>query len=107
MFGTVARMRPKAGHIDELMKMNDEWEREHAPNIDGFVASYVMQIERNPEELFLVAIFEDREAYFANANRPEQDRWFQKVREHLESDPTWEDGEVIYSMIGSRPEPTV
>ena len=41
----------------------------------------------------MIAMFEDKEAYFANANDPEQDRWYQRFRERLEVDPVWEDGE--------------
>lgn len=107
MFATVARMRPKSGHLEEIINLNAEWEREHAPNVDGFVTAYIMELEKNPDELLLVAIFEDRESFVANANRPEQDQWFQKVRQHLESDPVWEDGAVIYPPVGAKPEPTI
>jgi quinol monooxygenase YgiN len=107
MFGTVARMHPKSGHLKAILDLSVVWEQEHAPNIDGFVASYVMELEQNADEVLLVAIFEDRTSYMANAQRPEQDQWFQKVREHLEGDPVWEDGQIIYSLTGSKPEPTV
>jgi hypothetical protein len=41
MYGTVARIRPKPGQMDEMTRLNQTWEREHAPNIGGFVASYL------------------------------------------------------------------
>ena len=34
---------------------------------------------------------------FANADDPEQDKWYQEMRQHLEADPAWHDGEIIYS----------
>ena len=34
-----------------------------------------------------VAVFEDKEAYLANGNDPEQDAWFRKLRTLLQSDP--------------------
>jgi heme-degrading monooxygenase HmoA len=93
--------------MDEITRLNQTWEREHAPNIDGFVASYLIQPDRKTDECILIALFEDRETYEANAGSPEQDRWYRQMRELLEDDPAWEDGEVIYSTTGAKPEPTV
>lgn len=107
MYGTVAKMRVKQGTAEDVRSMTERWGREQAPNVDGFVASYVFQADQDPNECWLVAIFEDRDSYVANAGRPEQDQWYRQMREHLEDDPEWHDGEVIYSLLGSRPEPTV
>ena len=103
MYGTIARMRPKSGHLDEILKSAGVWEQDHAPRVDGFVASYVFQPDSDPDEVRLVVIFEDKERYEANASRPDQDRWYAVLREHLEDDPVWEDGSIIYTMTGSRP----
>ena len=35
----------------------------------------------------------------ANANNPEQSQWFNKLRELLEADPEWEDGEYLAGGI--------
>jgi quinol monooxygenase YgiN len=107
MYGSIARMRVKPGAIDEIIGASKEWERTHGMNIDGFVASYVYQMDQDSNECWLVAIFEDRESYRANAERPEQDEWYQTMRAYLEEDPEWHDGEVIHSIIGAKPEPTI
>ena len=46
----------------------------------------------------MVGLFEDKEAFISNANEPEQDRWFRRVMEHLESEHRWNDGEVYESL---------
>lgn len=107
MYGTVAQMKLKQGRMDEIQALTERWGQEHGPNAEGFVASYVFQMDSNQDECWLVAIFEDRETYISNANRPEQDDWYQQMREHLAEDPVWHDGEIIYSLLGARPEPTV
>ena len=48
-----------------------------------------------PDEFVLAVAFEDKASYTANADDPEQHAWFMKVRELLESDPEWEDGEYV------------
>jgi quinol monooxygenase YgiN len=95
MYGTVARLQPKEDHERAVIQMLDEWGREHRPRVDGDVASYLLRSERRPGELLLVAVFPDRDAYQTNAAAPEQDQWYQRLREHLDQDPIWEDGEVI------------
>jgi quinol monooxygenase YgiN len=94
MYGTVARMRPKAGHEQALIDFSREWNRERKPKVKGAVGAYVLRPDNKPNELILMAIFEDRQTYRANADDPEQDRWYRRMREHLEADPAWEDGEI-------------
>ncbi len=100
MYGTVARMHVKAGHHEQLQKLNDEWTQGRGGQVAGYVASYVFRPDTRPDELVLVAIFQDRESYRANAEDPEQDQWYRQIRQHLQADPEWTDGEVIFA--GSR-----
>ena len=100
MYGTVARMRVKSGHELQLQALNDEWTQGRGRQVEGFVASYVLRPDERPDELILVAIFRDRDSYRANASDPEQDRWYRQMREHLESDPEWTDGELIFASTG-------
>lgn len=107
MYGTVAQLRLKPGKLDEAMKMAEEWEREHGQKIDGFVQALIFQMDDNPNEVWMVDIFENRETYHANASRPEQDEWFQRMRSHLAEEPVWHDGEIIYTGSRTKPEPAV
>ena len=94
MYGTIARMRPKAGHEQEVLNLMEQWNRERKPSVQGAVGGYMLRPDRDPREVVLLALFESRETYRANADDPEQDRWYRGLREHLEADPTWEDGEI-------------
>ena len=94
MYGTVARMRPKPGHEQALIELNEEWQRERKPKVKGAVGAYVLRPDNKPDEMILMAVFEDRQTYRANADDPEQDRWFRRLRENLQADPEWEDGEI-------------
>jgi quinol monooxygenase YgiN len=103
MYGTVARMRVMPGHEEQLKNMSEEFERTRGPRVPGFVATYLFKTDRDPQEHVLVAVFRDRDSYHANAADPEQDRWYRRWREHMEADPEWTDGEVVFasaSMTG-------
>lgn len=102
MFGTVAHMRSKPGQEQTVVELAKEWERERAPKIRGVIGNYIYQCEQHPGEYILVALFEDRATYMANAQDPEQDAWYRKLRAALESDPIWEDGEVVHTFMAQR-----
>lgn len=61
MYGTIARVKIDPSKIEELKALGDSMDT--AP---GQVARYVYQMDSDPGELFLVAVFESREAYWAN-----------------------------------------
>jgi quinol monooxygenase YgiN len=94
MYGTVAHMRPMEGHEQQVLDLMEQWNRERKPKVRGAVGGYMLRPDRDPREFVLMAVFESREAYRANADDPEQDRWYRQLREHLQSDPSWEDGEI-------------
>jgi hypothetical protein len=76
MYGTVARLQPKAGEDGAVIDLMKEWDRKHRPCVDGEVASYTFRSERRPGELLMVAVFPDRKSYQSNAETPEQDEWY-------------------------------
>lgn len=91
MYGTIAKMKVMKGALEEIRKM------ETGRQPEGFVETLVFQSDDDANELWLIAIFRDKESYFANAHSPEQDQEFQRVRALLTSDPEWHDGEVVFS----------
>jgi quinol monooxygenase YgiN len=97
MYGTVARMMVKPGHEKDLLAMQKDWDQSRQPKAEGAVASYVFKSDNAENEYTLIAIFQDRASYRANAEDPDQDRWYREMRSHLEADPEWRDGEVIAS----------
>lgn len=94
MYGTVAQMRVKAGMESGFAALSREIEERTVP---GFIASFVYQMDRDSRDFFLAVVFESREAYHANAASPEQHQQFLKLMEYLESEPVWNDGEIVYA----------
>jgi predicted ester cyclase/quinol monooxygenase YgiN len=90
-------MRPKPGRQEEVIRLFEEWGRDRGPRVPGALGGYVMRPLNRPDELIAVPIFADRATYEANANDPEQDAWYRRLRELLEEDPIWEDGEYVVS----------
>jgi quinol monooxygenase YgiN len=97
MYGTVARMRVKKGELEQLTKAMETWSAERKPTVEGAVGTYVYKLDNDPNEIIVVAVFKDKKTYTANADDPAQDEWYQQIRAHLEADPEWNDGEIVYS----------
>jgi quinol monooxygenase YgiN len=100
MYGSIFRMTTRPGQEQAIIDVFDEWERELKPKIKGAVGGYVFKPDSNANQLIGIAIFADKEAYVANADYPEQNEWFLKLRALLESDPEWEDGEYVAGNVG-------
>jgi antibiotic biosynthesis monooxygenase (ABM) superfamily enzyme len=94
MYGTVARMRLKAGSEARLQELMQEYE---ALEVPGYVGSTVYRMDDNPNEIYLTVLFDDRATYHANAQSPEQDARYREMLELLDGEPEWHDGEVVYS----------
>jgi heme-degrading monooxygenase HmoA len=63
----------------------------------GMVGTFVYQMDADPDEYIMAVAFESREAYRDNADSPEQDARYQKLRALLEADPDWNDGEIVHA----------
>lgn len=92
MYGTIARFRIKPGTREEFIKAMDDFGDAVIP---GWKADYYFQMNKDPDEFFLVAVFQDRETYQANADSPEQHERYLKFRSFLVADPEWNDGFVV------------
>ena len=92
MYGTVARMRVKPGFMEAMERI---YEGQELPA--GAVAFYAYQMDADPNELYMVAVFESKEAYVVNAQSAETDTQFRQWLEWLETEPEWHDGEIVYA----------
>ncbi len=90
MYGTIAKLIAKPGALEELSKM----ENGHHPA--GYIGSYVFKSDKVSDELWLVAIFENKATYAANANSPEQDKECRSLMRFLKTEPEWHDGEIVF-----------
>jgi quinol monooxygenase YgiN len=101
MYGSIAKFRAKAGKGEDLIRLFNDFDR---PSGSRAVALYRM--DANPDEFYVVGAFESREAYHGNASTPEQDARFRQIRELLDADPEWHDGEIVvarrYDEVGSK-----
>lgn len=90
MYGTIARVKIDPVKLDELKALGRRMGV--AP---GQIARYVFRMDADPGELYLIAVFESREAYWANAQSPEQHQRYQELRALMSADPEWHDGEIV------------
>ncbi len=96
MYGTIAEMHVRAGMEDALAEIVDRQRARHH-EIPGYLMSWVFRSDADPDEYWLVAIFQDKETYTRNADSPEQDEEYQMIRALLTADPVWHDGEVVHT----------
>lgn len=92
MYGTIARLHPLENRLDEFMATGEAMRGATMP---GFRASYLFRPDHNPYDrltFFLVAVFDDKATYMANADSPEQNERFMRLRALLHDDPEWMDG---------------
>jgi quinol monooxygenase YgiN len=94
MYGSIARWHIKEGKQEEFERLGDELMQERPP---GSRAVYVYRSDADPTEYWVAGVFESRDAYEANSATPEQGARFQRLRELMESDPEWHDGEIVVS----------
>ena len=67
MYGTIAKIHTNPAQVDALRAL-----AERMGTAPGQLGRYVFQMDADPGELFLVAVFESRQAYWDNAQSPEQ-----------------------------------
>ena len=82
MYGTIFNLEVKEGCEQELIASLDKLE-----NPPGGVAFFLMKPDKIRSDLVGVAVFESREAYVKNANRPEQHENFTNMMQYLVSEP--------------------
>ena len=97
MCGTIAQLRVKSG-MEEQFSSYALKIQEKDP---GEVASYVYRMDADPSTFYVVAIFESKEAYVANAQRQETDARYQHMRAYFDGEPEWHDGEIVFALTQS------
>lgn len=95
MYGTIAQLKVKEGMQEQLIEGFKEYE---TLNVSGALSSMIYQMDSNSNEWFMAVCFESKEAYLANAESPEQAARYENFMACLDSDPVWNDGEIIYNF---------
>lgn len=92
MYGTMAHLRVRKGMGEQLVSLIKEY---RSATIPGFISTHILHADADPDEYYLLAVFEDRDSYRRNADDPEQDSRYRRMRELLDADPEWHDGDIV------------
>ena len=100
MYGSFMRLKVKPGQEQAVADVLKEWETKLKPNIKSAVGGLLLKPDSGSGELLGAAIFQDKASYMANADNTEQHQWYMKLRDLLEADPEWTDGEYLSVDLG-------
>ena len=92
MYGTVARMKVKAGSEQAFMDMMSQYNQMKIP---GYLGTFAYRMDSDPREVWLAVFFDSKASYDANAESPEQDARYQQMVATLDGEPEWHDGEIM------------
>ena len=62
--------------------------------VRGSISTHLLRTDADPDEYYLLAVFEDEATYRQNAEDPAQDERYRRMRELLLEDPEWHDGTI-------------
>jgi quinol monooxygenase YgiN len=94
MYGTVARMVVKPENREKMRAVMEGDTRKVA----GAIGTYTL-MENDSDNLWLLAIFEDKATYDANADDPAMNETYVQYRALLEEDPEWHDGAIEHHSM--------
>ena len=102
VYGTVVKMKLSPEGVknmrDYYAEIYPEEDREGDRRLpEGAICAIDFQLDDEPDTFIHIAIFESREAYWANAESPEQNERFEKAMAMLQpvGEPEWHDGAVM------------
>ena len=90
MYGTIAKIKVKKGMEEAAIK---DTQRDISGK--GYIGHYLYKMDDNPDEFYIVVVFESKESYHANAQRPETNADYERMLEYVEGEPEWKDGEIV------------
>lgn len=96
MYGTIARIKIDPDKIEDLKAL-----AQRMGTAPGQLGRLVYQMDGDPGELFLVALFESRQAYWDNAQSTEQAARYAEMSAFFTAPPEWHDGAIIDAQIGA------
>lgn len=94
------RAKAQPGRGQAVIDQFAAWDREQKAKAKGFVRSIVVASNDDPDQLMGAVRWDTTENYFANAERAEQDAWYQQLRANLVADAEWFDGTLMLELTG-------
>jgi quinol monooxygenase YgiN len=98
---TFFHLRALPGKRQAVLDHFERWDREQRSKVTGFRRSILVSGNTDPNEFMGGVRWDNTENYMKNANRPEQDAWFQELRSYLLEDPEWFDGTLEREVVGT------
>ena len=98
MWGTIAKMKVKPGA--EPFLLTQFHAMRNAERMHGWLFTHLFRSETDPDEMWMVAMFTDKEAYRRNAESSGQHRVYELLRSCPESDPERHDVDELDLMAG-------
>ncbi len=91
MYGTVGKFKIKEGMAETAIK---DMDREEIG--EGYIGHIMYQMDNDSNEFIFAVVFESKEAYHANAQRPETHQEFEKMMQYVDGEIHWNDGEIVF-----------
>jgi len=89
-------MKVQPGKVDEMKQLvRDRGAENRRQASAGWEKTVVGQVKDDPNTFWGTVTWDTSERYYANAQSPEQNEWYQKMRALLESEPEWFDCDVV------------
>ncbi|MDO8506072.1 MAG: antibiotic biosynthesis monooxygenase [Candidatus Limnocylindria bacterium] len=92
MYGTIQRGKVRKDRVRELMALGKEWDARERTRAVGYISSELLWCDEGEGRFCMIVHFTSKDACRKNAESPEMDAFYQKIRACLEADPEWIDG---------------
>jgi heme-degrading monooxygenase HmoA len=102
MWGTIAKMKVKPGA--EAFIGTQFHSMRNAERMPGWLFTQLFQSDSDPNEVWMIAMFTDKESYRRNAESPGQHRVYEMIRSCLVEDPEWHDVAEFDLVAGGGPQ---
>jgi len=92
---TFWKMQVKPGQLDALQALMTDPATEAGMKARGWQMDIVGVSKNNPNEVWGAVVWDTSERYYANAESPEQNAMYEKMRALLAADPEWFDCDLL------------
>jgi antibiotic biosynthesis monooxygenase (ABM) superfamily enzyme len=92
---TFWRMKVQPGKMDEFKAVMDARQEEARLRPTGWGLTVVGRRKESGDEVWGMVTWDTSDNYYKNAQSPEQNAWYQKMRALLADDPEWFDCDVL------------
>lgn len=92
---TFWKMKVKPGKITEITKIMNSPDDQERLKASGWQLTVVGARKDNPDEIWGMVIWDNSDNYKKNADSPDQNADYEKMRALLTADPEWFDCDVV------------